>query len=96
MITKIVGCLLVGTLFSACETTSSTTASREKLADRVLAKRIASNSPALPNGSSTEPAAPAEGPDQIAGDDPEAHDPNRNPALVPSPMLRYWASSRTP
>ena len=102
MMIKIAGCLLIAALFASCETTATTrtttttTASRQTLADRVLAKRVASNSPALPESSNAEPAAPAEGPDDVATSDPEAKDPNRNPALVPSPMLRYWASSRTP
>ena len=37
---------------------------------------------------------PAEGPEDVPAAGP--NDVNHNPTLVPSPLLRYWASSRTP
>jgi hypothetical protein len=43
---------------------------------------------------SQEPAPPAEGPEDVPAAGP--NDVDRNPVLVPSPLLRYWASSRTP
>jgi hypothetical protein len=41
-----------------------------------------------------EPAPPAEGPEDVAPG--PAQDPNRNPGLIPSPLLRYSAASMTP
>ena len=102
MIKKIAGSLLLAALCASCTTTTSTTtaASKQTLADRVLAKRIATNSPALPNATNAaaaEPAPPAEGPDDVAASaDPAASDPMRNPGLVPTPALRYSAASSTP
>jgi hypothetical protein len=41
-----------------------------------------------------EPAPPAAGPEDVPAEGPS--DPDHNPGLLPSPLLRYWASSRTP
>jgi hypothetical protein len=79
MITKITAALLAVTLLAACETT--TTAKRTTLRD-MNATRMASTD-------TTEPPAPAEGPEAI-GEGPL--DPVKNPALVPSPLLRTNAA----
>src|SRR2546423_15717030 len=47
-----------------------------------------------PGAIGEEPAPPAEGPEDVPADGPATVD--QNPALMPSPLLRYWASSRTP
>ena len=41
-----------------------------------------------------EPAPPAEGPEDIPAEAPA--DPNRNPKLLPTPLLRMSAASSTP
>ncbi len=78
MMTKITACLLATSLsfLVACESTQ-TAAKRETI--REMQTRY-SNAP-----QSTEPAPPAEGPE------PDNLDPNSNPALVPSPLLRQSA-----
>ncbi|MFN2475933.1 MAG: hypothetical protein ABR526_06285 [Chthoniobacterales bacterium] len=82
MITKIATCLLALSVFTSCQTTQSTaSSSRQSLEQR----RIASNTVAGPN-SITEPAPPAEGPEDMPGEGPA--DPNRNPGLLPTPLLR--------
>jgi hypothetical protein len=74
---------------SACSTTSQTsTAQRETLQQRLTNKYAAADT------TSQEPAPPAEGPEDVPAAGPD--DVNHNPILVPSPLLRYWASSRTP
>jgi len=78
MMTKIAVCLLTVGFLTGCGTTTTTT-KRETL--REMTTRYASN-----DTSSTEPAPPAEGPEDIPAERPS--DPNRNPALVPSPLLR--------
>ena len=45
---------------------------------------------------SEEPVPPAAGPEDIDTPEEGPNDPDRNPILVPSPLLRYWAASRTP
>ncbi|MEY2558796.1 MAG: hypothetical protein QOE34_2221 [Verrucomicrobiota bacterium] len=77
MMTKIAACLLAVSVLTACETTRTT--KRETL--REMNTRYASNTT-----SSTEPAPPAEGPEDVPAEGPA--DLNRNPALVPSPLLR--------
>jgi hypothetical protein len=89
MILKIVTSVFALALMSACQTTQ--TAQRQTLEQRTLAKR--QNHATYAANSDVEPPPPAEGP-QDAPDG--AGDPNRNPALVPSPLLRYSAASRTP
>ena len=83
MITKITAGLLALTLLAACETTKTTqrTTLRETNAAR-LASADTTNS--------NEPAPPAEGPEDIPSEGPR--DPGRNPALVPSPLLRTNAA----
>ena len=73
---------------SACSTTSQTTAQRPTLEQRLMNKYAATDI------NSREPAPPAEGPEDVPAAGP--NDVNHNPTLVPSPLLRYWASSRTP
>ena len=78
MITRIAACLLAVGFLTACETTSTT--KRETVRDTTA--RYANNQSATkPN----EPIPPSEGPSD--GD----LDPNQNPALVPSPLLRQSA-----
>jgi hypothetical protein len=82
MITKITAGLLAVTLLAACETTKTTqrTTLRETNATRLAATDTNLN----------EPAPPAEGPEDIPSEGPR--DPIRNPALVPSPLLRNNAA----
>ncbi|MEY2575161.1 MAG: hypothetical protein QOF80_648 [Verrucomicrobiota bacterium] len=82
MITKITAGLLALTLLAACETTKTT--QRTTLRE-TNASRLASNDTNL-----NEPAPPAEGPEDIPAEGPR--DPGRNPALVPSPLLRVNAA----
>jgi hypothetical protein len=84
---KIAVCLLSLALLSACSTTQ--TADRQSLEQRLMNKYAA-----VDNTAGAEPAPPAEGPDDIPADAPS--DPNRNPKLVPSPLLRLSAASSTP
>jgi hypothetical protein len=89
---EIAFCLLGLAFLPACSTTSQTTASNQTLEQRLMAK-YASNatSPGVPG---EEPAPPAEGPEDVPADAPSSVD--ENPALMPTPLMRYWASSRTP
>ena len=80
MITKITAGLLAVTLLAACETT--TTAKRTTLREM--------NSTRLASTDTTEPAPPAEGPEDAIGEAPK--DVVKNPALVPSPLLRNNAA----
>ena len=82
MIIKITAGLLALTLLAACETTKTT--QRTTLRE-MNASRLASNDTNL-----NEPAPPAEGPEDIPSEGPR--DPARNPALVPSPLLRVNAA----
>ena len=84
----IAACLLSLALLPACSTTSTTTAEHQSLEQRLNAKYASADT------TTAEPAPPAEGPEDIPADAPT--DVNKNPNLVPSPLLRYWASSRTP
>jgi hypothetical protein len=83
-------CLLSAAFLAACSTTSTTTTTtqRQTLEQRVTAKYAATDV------NSQEPAPPAEGPEDVPSEGP--NDVDRNPILVPSPLLRYWAASRTP
>jgi len=80
MITKITAALLAVTLLAACETT--TTAKRTTLREM--------NTTRLASTDTTEPAPPAEGPEDAIGEAPK--DVVKNPALVPSPLLRNNAA----
>lgn len=90
MKTETVFCLLSLALLPACSTTSQTTGANQTLEQRLMAKH--GNYAATPT--SEEPTPPAEGPDDVPADAPG--DVDHNPALMPDPLLRYWASSRTP
>ena len=85
MMTKIAACLLAVSLLAACTTTNTT--QRTTLREMNNA-RLASND--TTSGNLNEPAPPAEGPEDIPGN--ERYDPVRNPALVPSPLLRVNAA----
>jgi hypothetical protein len=81
--------LLLGlALLPACSTTTMTTASHQTLEQRLTAKYASVDT------TMGEPAPPAAGPEDVPADAPSSVD--RNPTVVPSPLLRYWASSRTP
>jgi hypothetical protein len=82
MITKITAGLLAVTLLAACETTKTTqrTTLRETNASRLASADTNLN----------EPPPPAEGPEDIPSEGPR--DPARNPALVPTPLLRNNAA----
>jgi hypothetical protein len=81
---QIATCLLILALLSACSTTQ--TVKTGTLEERML-QQVA----AVDTG---EPAPPAEGPEDVPAEGPG--DVNRNPALVPSPLLRLSAASSTP
>ena len=85
---QIATCLLGLALLPACSTTNVTTGANQTLEQRLMTK-YASVGTAM-----EEPAPPAEGPEDVPADAPSNVD--HNPTLVPSPLLRYWASSRTP
>ena len=85
MITKITAGLLAVTLLGACTTTTTTT--KRTTLREMNASRLAS---ADTTTNLNEPAPPAEGPEDIPGEGPK--DLNRNPALVPSPLLRHNAA----
>lgn len=81
-------CLLSLALLPACSTTTQTTAQHQTLEQRLTAKYASTDTVA------GEPAPPAEGPEDIPADAPQ--DVNRNPNLVPTPLLRLSAASATP
>ena len=80
-------CLLALSLLPACTTTNATAdrqpAARQTMTDRLLAQQGGV-------GSAAEPAPPAEGPEDIPAEGPV--DPNRNPGLLPTPLLRTNAA----
>ena len=82
---KIATCLLALSAFTACQSTQSTaSAPRQTLAERTLA--------ANQNASTSAGEAPiAAGPEDIPAEGPV--DPSRNPALLPTPLLRTSAAS---
>jgi hypothetical protein len=81
--------LLSLALLAACSTTSQPTVAERQTLEQRLMNKYAANDTAR-----QEPAPPAEGPEDAPAEGP--NDVNRNPTLVPTPLLRYWASSRTP
>lgn len=84
-----VALLLCAAFLAACSSTSQTvTTQRPTLEQRLTAKYASTDI------NSQEPAPPAEGPEDVPAEGP--NDVDRNPIMVPSPLLRYWASSRTP
>lgn len=77
MIIKLATCLLALSCITACTTTSTTAnGPRQSLERRMLAS----------NASAAEPAPPAEGPEDVPAEG--TVDPNRNPGLLPTPLLR--------
>ena len=84
MILKIATCLLAASLVTACSTTQST-AGRQTLEQRMIAQNTTTT------GGIDEPMPPAEGPEDIPAEGPV--DPNRNPALLPTPLLRANAAA---
>lgn len=88
---EIAFCLLGLALLPACSTTQMATAQHETLEQRLMNKYAGTDTSGAVAG---EPAPPAEGPEDVPAEGPT--DPERNPKMVPTPLLRYWASSRTP
>ena len=90
MIAKIATCLLTVSLFAACQTApvstaGNTTGKRQTLQDRMLAQNTTNPYAA------DEPAPPAEGPEDVPAT--STVDPQRNPGLLPTPLLRANAAS---
>jgi hypothetical protein len=83
MITKIAASLLTIAFCTACSSTQ--TASKRT----TLREMYATNSSAT-TYNADEPPAPAEGPEDIPAEGPR--DLARNPALVPSPLIRTNAA----
>jgi hypothetical protein len=83
MMTKIAACLLTVAVCTAC--TSTQTASKRT----TLREMYASNTNAS-SYNADEPAPPAEGPEDIPAEGPR--DPMKNPALVPTPLIRANAA----
>jgi hypothetical protein len=79
---KIAACLLTVAFFTACSSTQ--TASKRTTLREMYASADASSY------NYDEPAPPAEGPEDVPAEGPR--DPIRNPALVPSPLLRANAA----
>jgi hypothetical protein len=89
MIAKIATCLLALSVVTACQTAPTSTAGtsaakRQTLQDRMLAQNSA-NPYAV-----DEPAPPAEGPEDVPATG--TVDPQRNPGLLPTPLLRANAA----
>jgi hypothetical protein len=84
-ILQIAACLLIAGFFSSCSSTSQTTGSRQTLEQRLMAKYAGTDM------ATQEPAPPAEGPNDVPADSPQQLD--RNPALIPTPLLRESAAS---
>ena len=79
---KIAACLLTVAFFTACSSTQ--TATKRTTLREMYASADASSY------TYDEPAPPAEGPEDVPAEGPK--DPLRNPALVPSPLLRANAA----
>jgi hypothetical protein len=82
MMTKIAACLLTIAFCTAC--TSTQTASK-----RTTLREMYASNPSATSYDATEPMAPAEGPESAG---PGSDDVTRNPALVPTPLLRTSAA----
>ena len=80
---KIAACLLTVAFFTACSSTQ--TASKRT----TLREMYASNTSAS-SYTYDEPAPPAEGPEDVPAEG--RYDIDRNPALVPTPLLRVNAA----
>jgi hypothetical protein len=85
MIIKIASCFLAVGLLSSCASTQVTKTGT--LEERM--KQQSANAYVV-----AEPAPPAEGPEDVPAE--ASSDVNRNPALVPSPLLRASAASGSP
>jgi len=85
---QIATCLLGLALLPACSTTQTATARHETLEQRLKNKYAAADTTGTVAG---EPPPPAEGPADIPAQEPT--DPERNPKLLPTPLLRDSASS---
>ena len=83
---QFVTALLSMSALAACSTTTQTTAQHGTLEQRLMNKYAATDV------NSQQPAPPAEGPEDTTG----PNDVNRNPMLVPSPLLRDSAAANTP
>ena len=82
MTTKIVTGLLALSLLGACQSTNQTASQRPNLEQRMMAQNSAARM--------GEPQPPAAGPEDIPAEGPV--DPNRNPGLLPTPLLRASAA----
>ncbi|MDQ2918533.1 MAG: hypothetical protein M3R10_01485 [Verrucomicrobiota bacterium] len=76
---KIATSFLALSLLAACQTTK--TAQRQPASRQNLQQRMMAQAP-----KAGEPAPPAEGPEDVPASSPV--DPNRNPGLLPTPLLR--------
>lgn len=85
MIIKIASCILAVGLLSSCANTQVT---QQGTLEERMRQQYAST------GTVAEPAPPAEGPEDVPPD--RSLDVMRNPALVPSPLLRASAASGSP
>lgn len=85
MIIKVATFLLALATFTSCQSTTAT-ANRQPSGRMTLQqKMLAQKSATSPEGAA-EPAPPAEGPEDVSARGPV--DPNRNPGLLPTPLLR--------
>ena len=85
MMIKIAACLLTLGFFAACQ--SSTTAKRETI--REMTSRYAAADTSVPSSDINGPAPVAAGPEDVPAN--VSSDPNENPALLPTPLLRTTA-----
>lgn len=90
MIIKFASCLLAISLLGACQTTTKSAATSPATSRQTLSQRMIAQNTTNPNAI-REPAPPAEGPEDIPAEGPV--DPNRNPGLLPTPLLRTNAAS---
>jgi hypothetical protein len=86
---KIATCLLALSLLAACQTTSATAQRQTAPHQNLQQRRMAQTATANPNGVA-QPAPPAEGPEDVPATG--TVDPNRNPGLLPTPLLRGSAA----
>lgn len=86
MMTKLASCFLAFSVLTACQSTNHTAESRPAAAKRpnLQQRMLAQNSETA--GVAAEPAPPAEGPEDVPVEG--TIDPNRNPGLLPTPLLR--------
>lgn len=89
MMTKIATCLLAATLLGACSTAPNATTSNNAARHPTLEQRKLAQNHVNPTAVG-EPAPPAEGPEDVPANG--SIDPTRNPALLPSPLLRQNAA----